>query len=271
MSESGKAADTYAHHSLRFPESVVIHREHAKVIHEAAQYYALIYGTQPPIASTDHTFALVVEMSSVLYISNSRRTCAWRNAGFMRDLVKIITDCPNTQLALWSNRSGDEMRQIIKNTVHSLTHIMGLPLHRVAFAWAGDQRTPVHKLLPHLSTSADKHKLLKDPHTVYKAMSSNATFDTSLFLLSSDEESTGLDPWPTGHTLQLGPAGVTDLINATEILTYLCTLMRHYQRCVLQEPSSLYSPLLPFPFGLGADIRPPECLPIPCHVSSAFL
>ena len=102
MSESGKAADTYA--------------QHAKVIH------------------------------------------AWRNVGFMRDLVKIITDCPNTQPALWSNRSGDEMRQIIKNTVHSLTHIMGLPLHRIAFAWAGDQSTPVHKLLPHLSTSADKHK-----------------------------------------------------------------------------------------------------------------
>ena len=75
-SESGKAADTHGYHSQFSPESVAIHPDHAKVIHEAAQYYALIYGTQAPVASTDHTFILVLEMSSVLYISNSKRSCA---------------------------------------------------------------------------------------------------------------------------------------------------------------------------------------------------
>jgi hypothetical protein len=124
----------YGYHSYFSPESVVIHPDPAKVIYEAAQYYALIYGTQAPVAAADHTFILVVEISSVLCISKSKRSCAWRDIGFMRDLVKIITDCPNTQLALWTNRSGDGMRQLIKNTVHSITHTMGLPLHRIAFA-----------------------------------------------------------------------------------------------------------------------------------------
>ena len=85
-------------------------------------------------------------MPSVLHISNSKRSCAWRDVGFMRDLTKFIRDCPNTQLALWSNRSGDEMRQLIKNTVHSIAHTFGLPLHRIAFAWTGDRSTLQHAI-----------------------------------------------------------------------------------------------------------------------------
>ena len=168
-SESGKAADTYGPTLLR-PESVVIHREHAKAISEAAQYYALLYGTQTPVASTDHTLILVVEMSAVLHISKSKRSCAWRHVRFMEDLTKFIRDCPNTQLALWTNRSGDGMRQIIKNAVHHIVHTFGLPLHRIAFAWTGDRSTPARDLYPRPPPGIDPHTLFKEPRTVYESL-----------------------------------------------------------------------------------------------------
>ena len=75
--ESGQAADTHEPNLFR-PESVAIHPDHAKAIYEAVQYYALLYGTQIPAASADRTLIMVVEMlvSSVLHISNSKRSCA---------------------------------------------------------------------------------------------------------------------------------------------------------------------------------------------------
>ena len=51
-------------------------------------------------------------MSSVLYISKSKRSYAWWDIGFMKDLAKAITDCPNAQLALWTNRPGGGMREL---------------------------------------------------------------------------------------------------------------------------------------------------------------
>ena len=137
------------------------------------------------------------------------------------------------------------MRQIIKNAVHSLTHTMGLPLHRIAFAWTGDRSTPARDLLPQPPPGTGQHKLLKDPHTIYEAISDKVPWDTSLFLLASCDESTGLDPWPRGHSLLLGSSGVSGLINAPQIITYLRLLMCHFQTCVLQEPPSLNSPLPP--------------------------
>ena len=86
-SESGKAAATHEPNPLRPCERVVINREHARTLCDAAQYHALLYSTQVPVASTDHTFILAIEMPSVLHISNSKRSCAWRDIGFVRDLV----------------------------------------------------------------------------------------------------------------------------------------------------------------------------------------
>ena len=169
-SESGQAAVTHKPNPRLHRERVVANRDHAKTLYEAAQYHALLYSTQAPVASADHAFILVVEISSVLHISNSKRSCAWRDIDFVRDLVKIITDCPNTQLALWMNRSAGGMRQLIKNTVRSLVHTMGLPLHHISFAWTGERSTPAHMLPTLLPPDTDPHQLIKDPATVYKAL-----------------------------------------------------------------------------------------------------
>ena len=114
--ESGQAADTHGPNSSLLPGSIVVNHDHARTIYEAAQYYALLYGTQIPAASTNHTLIIVVEMNTVLHIAKSKRSCTWRDATFIRTLVNSIRDCPNTQLALWTNRSGDGTRQIIKTT-----------------------------------------------------------------------------------------------------------------------------------------------------------
>ena len=191
-SESGEAATTYEPNPRLPRERVVVNRDHARAIYEAAQYHALLYSTQAPVASTDHTFILVIEMPSVLFISNSKRSCAWRDVGFVRDLAKIIKDCPNTQLALWTNRSAGGMRQLIKNTVHSLVHTFGLPLHRISFAWTGERSTPAHMLPSLFPPDADPHQLIKDPATVYKALPEAP--HASLFLIaSSDDPSCTID------------------------------------------------------------------------------
>ena len=75
-SESGEAAGTHGPNHPRLPGNVVVNRDHAKTIYEAAQYYALLYGIQVPVSSTGHTFILVVEMTSVLHISKSKRSCS---------------------------------------------------------------------------------------------------------------------------------------------------------------------------------------------------
>ena len=172
-SELGQAADTHGPNPSLPPRGIVVNHDHARTIYEAAQYYALLYGTQVSVASTSHTFILVVEMNTVLHIAKSKRSCSWRDVNFIRDLVHSIRDCPNTQLALWTNRSGDGMRQLIKNTVHNIVHTFGLPLHRIAFAWTGDRSTLAGDLCPQPLPGTDPHLLIKDPGTVYNNLSSS--------------------------------------------------------------------------------------------------
>ena len=133
-SESGKAAYTQEPNPRLPRERICVNPEHAKAMYEVAQLYAILTHIQGPVASTEHTLILVIEMSSVLIFSNSNRSCAWRDASFMKELVTTIRRCPNTQLALWTNRSSGGMIRCIKNTVHSLVHTFGLPLHRISFA-----------------------------------------------------------------------------------------------------------------------------------------
>ena len=137
------------------------------------------------------------------------------------------------------------MRQIIKNAVHRIVHTFGLPLHRIAFAWTGDRSTPARDLYPRPPPGIDPHTLFKEPRIVYESLSD--MWDTSLFLLACYDPDTFPDPWPRGHSLLLGPNGVSDLSNWSQILTYLRTLIRQFQFCVLQEPSTLCSPASPAP------------------------
>ena len=99
-SESEKAADKQEPNPRLPHERICVNPEHAKAMYEAAQLYAVFYHIQAPVASTEHTFILVMEMSSLLIFSNSNRSCAWRDVSFVEELVKIIRECPNTQLAL---------------------------------------------------------------------------------------------------------------------------------------------------------------------------
>ena len=143
------------------------------------------------------------------------------------------------------------MRQLIKNTVHSITYTMGLPLHRIAFAWTGDrsEHSGVRDLNPQPPPGTDPHMLIKEPRAIYNALPDIPR--ASPFFFASCDEATSPDPWPRGHSLLLGPThgptgtGVSDLINGPQILNYLRLLMRHFQTCVPQKPSSLCSPAPP--------------------------
>ena len=246
-SESGKAADTQEPNPRLPRERVCVNPEHAEAMYEFAQLYAIINHIQTPVASTEHTLILVFEMTSVLIFSNSNRSCAWRDVNFMERLVAIIRRCPNTQLALWTNRSSGEMTRCIKNTVHSLVHTFGLPLHRISFAWTGERSTPAREM-PHLfPPSSNPYQLIKDPATVYKT--ATETPHISLYLIASSDDSSCTLGWPTGHVLQLGTSGISDLTRSSSraIIAYLRTLMRGFQEMVCSSPSPLYTPHIPCP------------------------
>ena len=181
-------------------------------------------------------------MTSVLHISKSKRSCSWRDINFVRALVNAITDCPNTQLALWTNSSGDGMRQLIRNTAHSIVNTMGLPIHRIAFAWTGDRSTPAGELRPQPPPGTDPHLLIKDPRTIYNALRPDIPY-TSAFLLASCDNVTSPDPWPNGHSLLFGPNGVSDLTNGPQFLDYLRRLSS--RRVSIKNPHLCIHLLLP--------------------------
>ena len=59
-------------------EQIVTNPDYAKSLYETLQYYARIYGTQPPTSPQRITPSdvIVIGMSAVLLISNSKRSCA---------------------------------------------------------------------------------------------------------------------------------------------------------------------------------------------------
>ena len=124
----------------------------------------------------------------------------------------------------------------INNTVHSLAHTFGLPLHCISFAWTGERSTPAHAM-PHLfPRSPDPHQLIKDPATVYSALPE--TPHVSLYLIASSSDFSCTLGWPSGHVLQLGEHGVTDLSywSSRAVIMYLRTLMRGFQEMIYHAP-----------------------------------
>ena len=133
------------------------------------------------------------------------------------------------------------MKQRIKSTAHSLVQGMGLPLHRIAFAWTGERSTSAHELIYPLASDADPFQLIKNPSTIHQALLNSPP--ASLLLIASGEETSGGTNWHNGHALLLGPPGISDLTNGPAIFNYMRRLTRQFQAHVCRGPSALDSPI----------------------------
>ena len=103
-------------------------------------------------------------------------------------------------------------------------------------------------MMPHLfSPSPNPHQLIKDPATVYRALPE--TPHVSLYLIASSDDPSCTLGWPSGHVLQLGESGISDLTYSSfrAIIMYLRTLMRGFQEMTCRSLSSLYTPHIPCP------------------------